>query len=62
MQHVRRFEAKVDAKTKQEPYKPPVEEFAKDMAIILDHIFSYEFKTDKMTGLEEPKKRRTKAG
>lgn len=26
-------------------YKPSVEEYVRDMSIILDHIFSYEFKT-----------------
>ena len=34
-------------------YKPPVEEYAKDMAVMLDHIFAYEFKT---TDMGDPKK------
>lgn len=38
---------------KQKLYKPPVEEYAKDMAVMLDHIFSYEFKT---TDMGDPKK------
>ena len=54
MRYVARFEPKVDRKQPKRPlYKPPVEEYARDMAVLLDHIFSYEFKTMDMG---EPKK------
>ena len=39
-------------------HKPPVEEYVNDMATMIDHIFSYEFKTHnlkKPTNLEVPK-------
>ena len=51
MRYVARFEPKADGK--RPLYKPPVEEYARDMAVLLDHIFSYEFKTMDMV---EPKK------
>ena len=45
MRHVGRLQFKPN-KDSQEVYMPPLEEFIDDLAVIFDHILSYEFKTE----------------
>lgn len=61
MKYVQRLKPKMtDDKTGKPihppPYIPPVEDYVKDMSIILNHIFSYEFKTHQLDAKSKPKK------
>ena len=51
LKYVQRFDPPKMEGNNLPPFKPSTEQYTKDMAIMLDHIFSYEFKTQK---LEEP--------
>ena len=46
MKHISRMEFFPDKKNRpNDVFKPPLAEFVKDLALIFDHIFSYEFNT-----------------
>ena len=66
MRYVQRFNPKPDPKDpKAKVYKPPVEQYVRDMAVMVDHIFSYEFKTlelDSKKGKTGDKSQKKKEG